>query len=130
MRAKQTSGSLRRKGLSRRRSKWRRNLVEVACLFSVFAIIVYISSTYMNGIPGSHSGSRQAGAGQDAEQKHRVGAILLPPEKGSNCEERSFDNATGHIVSVGTVDCEKALSSAEKHAPEARLRSITAAFKK
>jgi hypothetical protein len=142
-----------RKGAYRRtdrhaKRRLRRNLVEGVSVagFIIFAIITVLA--YMDGTTGygkslrhlvdvaSHkNNSNPANSAQGSGlASHRVGSILLPANN-SDCEERSFDNLTGRIVSEKLVNCEEAIVARERAQagalqPEDRMRAITGAFKR
>jgi len=74
----------------------------------------------------------QSGGGEAA---HRVASIVVETDRKGRCEERSFDNRTGRIVSSNFVDCDARLASERDTTPSEnlsaeRMRSILGAFKK
>lgn len=69
------------------------------------------------------------------EAAHRVASIVVETDRKGRCEERSFDNRTGRIVSSNFVDCDARLASERDTTPSEnlsaeRMRSILGAFKK
>jgi hypothetical protein len=69
------------------------------------------------------------------EAAHRVASIVVETDRKGRCEERSFDNRTGRIVSSNFVDCEARLASERDMTPSEnlsaeRMRAILGAFKK
>jgi len=69
------------------------------------------------------------------EAAHRAGSIVVETDRKGRCEERSFDNRTGKIVSSNYVDCDARLAAERNTAPSEnlsaeRMRSILGAFKK
>jgi len=69
------------------------------------------------------------------EAAHRAGSIVVESDRKGRCEERSFDNRTGKIVSSNFVDCEARLAAERDTAPSEnlsaeRMRSILGAFKR
>ena len=69
------------------------------------------------------------------EAAHRVASIVVETDRKGRCEERSFDNRTGRIVSSNFVDCDARLASERDTTPSEnlsaeRMRSILGAFRK
>jgi hypothetical protein len=69
------------------------------------------------------------------EAAHRAGSIVVETDRKGRCEERSFDNRTGKIVSSNYVDCEARLAAERNTVPSEnlsaeRMRSILGAFKR
>jgi hypothetical protein len=69
------------------------------------------------------------------EAAHRAGSIVVETDRKGRCEERSFDNRTGKIVSSNYVDCDARLAAERNTAPSEnlsaeRMRSILGAFKR
>ena len=69
------------------------------------------------------------------EAAHRAGSIVVETDRKGRCEERSFDNHTGKIVSSNYVDCDARLAAERNATPSEnlsaeRMRSILGAFKR
>jgi hypothetical protein len=126
-----------------------RTSIEVASLIGVFAFFLFAGAGYMvigNFVGGYGSGGLYgAGTGGDPAlrdgQAFRVGSILLMPPTGKICEERQFDNHTGHIVADAMINCEAKLLQlmgvpvAEAAADQggeknSRMRAVLGTFKR
>jgi len=69
------------------------------------------------------------------EAAHRVASIVVETDKKGRCEERSFDNRTGQIVSSNYVDCDARLADERDTTPSEnmsaeRMRAILGAFRR
>lgn len=138
MRSDQPKSPSRRTKRAVKHHERRRSAAEVTIVGGLLSLILFVAIVYMSG---SMSRSRSAvpapvaSAPHEGALKYRVGAILLLPWSGNACEERGFDNLTGHVVSDQFVDCDLrlaqggALATATMHT-QARMRAITTAFKK
>jgi hypothetical protein len=135
-------GSLKGK---RRRTKGSRSLLEVlraliatAAVAGILLLAVFVTSSSYFADPQTKNAAAkiaplsQSGGG---EAEHRVAAIVVETDRKGRCEERSFDNRTGKIVSSSVVDCEARLAAERDTTPSEnlsaeRMRSILGAFKR
>ena len=115
-----------------------RALIATASLAVILLLAIFVtSSSYFNEQQMKNGLSKiapltQSGSGEAA---HRTGSIVVETDRKGRCEERSFDNRTGKIVSSNYVDCDARLAAERDTAPSEnlsaeRMRSILGAFKK
>jgi len=115
-----------------------RALIATASLAVILLLAIFVtSSSYFNEQQMKNGLSKiapltQSGGGEAA---HRAGSIVVETDRKGRCEERSFDNRTGKIVSSNYVDCDARLAAERDTAPSEnlsaeRMRSILGAFKK
>lgn len=121
------------------RSERRRGVIVTVGLTSMFLVALVVStSSYFS--PDRQTNSvitklTPLPASPGGESAHREAAIVLETDKRGRCEERSFDNRSGKIVSSRVVDCDARLSDERDIATSdnmsaQRLKSILGAFKK
>ena len=137
-----SSGSVKGK---RRRARGSRSMAEVlralvatAALAGILLLAVFVTSnSYFADHQTKSALSKiaplfQSGGGEAA---HRVASIVVETDRKGRCEERSFDNRTGKIVSSNYVDCDARLAAERDSTPSEnlsaeRMRAILGAFKK
>jgi hypothetical protein len=54
----------------------------------------------------------------EAQAQRQQGKMLIVRDEGLTCQQMSFDNRTGHIVSVQTGSCRDVTTSQSQHAPD------------
>lgn len=114
---------------------WRRAAIASGCLAAILALAFFVGGRQFFG--PKHEQASAASAGKDGKGwGHRVGSILFMPVDGDTCEQRRFDNATGRMLSAGTVKCSEGIApnaSGEPnwaHDNKSRINAILRAFKK
>jgi hypothetical protein len=137
-----SSGSVKgkRRGAKRSHSMAEvlRALVATAALAGILlSAILVTSSSYFTDQPTKSAMSKIAPLSQSGggEAAHRVASIVVETDRKGRCEERSFDNRTGKVVSSTYVDCEARLVAERDTTPSEnlsaeRMRSILGAFKR
>jgi len=110
-------------------------MIEVAIVGALLSLVFLVAIVYVRDILGSGRAPAVASVQRDQAPEYRVGSILLVLWDGDTCEERGFDNLTGHVISDSFVNCDKRLAPRGTMAmaalhTKARLRAISTAFKK
>jgi hypothetical protein len=115
-----------------------RALIAAAGLAGILLLAVFVTSnTYFADQQARKAVSKIAPLTRSAggEAAHRAGSIVVETDRKGRCEERSFDNLTGKIVSSNYVDCEARLAAERDTTPSEnlsaeRMRSILGAFRR
>jgi hypothetical protein len=111
-------------------------MIEVAIVGALLSLVFLVAVVYVRDILGpGRAAAPVASVPRDQAPEYRVGSILLVLWGGDTCEERGFDNLTGHVISDGFINCDKRLAARGTMAmaalhTKARLRAISTAFKK
>jgi hypothetical protein len=136
-----SSGSMkgkRRDKTSHSLAEGLRALIATAGLAVILLLAIFVtSSSYVGDQQAKNALSKIAPLTQSpgGEAAHRAGSIVVETDRKGRCEERSFDNRTGKIVSSNYVDCDARLAAERDTAPSEnlsaeRMRSILGAFKR
>ena len=101
-----------------------------------FGLVVFIYSNDWH--PSGWSALRQQATEQQQQQPQRnpaeayAGSIIIVPTSGDNCWQRMLDNRTGQMWDKGYVNCDEAVSRADKEARSGmstlRINAIGKAF--
>ena len=109
----------------------RRTYVLLVWLAFGFAILIYSNDWH----PSGWSALRNEAATKPPQPAHvesYTGSIIIVPTRGDFCWQRMLDNRTGKMWDKGYVNCDEALSRAEKDArggmSTARINAIGKAF--
>ena len=114
------------------RSERRRAALAVALFAAVLALgltgIAVLTRSTLN--PALLPPTAREGAAD-----HRLGALVVVPPGGRNCELQGFDNASGRLIELGTTDCDSVLRSSGREAipaldGKARMQAIQKTFQR
>ena len=101
-----------------------RALIATASLAVILLSAIFVtSSSYFAEQQAKYGLSKIAPLTQSAggEAALRAGSIVVETDRKGRCEERSFDNRTGKIVSSNYVDCDARLAAERDTAPSENL---------
>jgi hypothetical protein len=115
-----------------------RAVIATATLAGILLLAIFVTSgSYFADQQTKNALTKIAPLSQSAggEAAHRVASIVVETDRKGRCEERSFDNRTGKVVSSNYVDCDARLASERDTTPSEnlsaeRMRAILGAFKR
>ena len=122
---------------ARSRRRWFTRDIPRTYLLLVWFAFGFVVLIYSNDWrPSGWSAMRQQTTTQQQPQRNPAeaytGAIIIVPTRGDNCWQRMLDNRTGKMWDKGYVNCEEAVSRADKEARSGmstlRINAIGKAF--